>query len=129
MCRILSVYYKLFHLNVLVQSNCYNETVHSWGAYTQQKLIFHSSGGWESRLMAENTFNESFQAHRQASCYVLTWWQGPGSPGGLFCEHINPTHKGSVFSQRPPFPNTITSSIRISAMNWGEHKHSNHSNK
>ena len=42
-----SVYCKLFHLNVLVQSNCHNETLHSWGAYKQQKFIFHSSGGWE----------------------------------------------------------------------------------
>ena len=55
--------------------------------------------------------------------------KGQGALWGLFCEHINPTHKGSVFSQKPPFPNTITSSIRISTMNWGEHKHSNHSNK
>ena len=32
---------------VLVQSGLLSQNTREWAAYTQQKFIYHSSGGWE----------------------------------------------------------------------------------
>lgn len=68
------------NVSVLVHSCCSNKHTIDWMAYRQQKLLPHSSGGWE------------FQD--QGTCNFNVWWE----PASLFIEgcHLSVSSHGEV---------------------------------
>lgn len=93
-----------------------------WVTDKPQTLISPSSGGWKSRSRCwriPRAVRAHFLADRQpASCCVLRWWKGRGSPLGSMSKTIRALIP--IWGLPPP-PNTITSGVRFQPMNFRGH--------
>lgn len=96
----------------------------NWVVYKHQTFIFHTSGGWKSRIkmLAYVVSGEDFLLGSETAISSLCPHIAEGSLSGLFCKDTNRIHgvplSGLNHLPKAPPLNTITLGVRLQHMNF-----------